>query len=277
MPESAAVPGRQIFWLRKYLLLLGAAVRAQFQYRANVLMVMVGGALYQGVGLAFIWAVTARFGSIGGWSLAEIAFLYGIRLTGHGVWIVFMSQLIALEPVIQQGEFDRYLLRPVGPLTQLMTRQFSIGNVSDLISGPALLLFAARRLPIHWSPGVICFLVIAIIGGAMTIGSYQLAIAAFTFRTLSTRVLRIKVDDFFTTFGGYPLKIFPPATRFMLTFAVPLAFVAYLPAAALLNRASELDFSPWIAWTAPLVGPVLLLTAHRLWCYQLRHYSSSGT
>lgn len=56
---------------RVYLLLAGAAFRAEFQYRGNLFINIIGGLFYQGVGLAFIWAVLDRFGQVGGWGLGK--------------------------------------------------------------------------------------------------------------------------------------------------------------------------------------------------------------
>lgn len=52
--------------LRLYLALFAAAVRGQAQYRANLLILLVGGMAYQASGFAFIWVVLDRFGAIAG-------------------------------------------------------------------------------------------------------------------------------------------------------------------------------------------------------------------
>lgn len=91
---------RTLRWLRTYKLLVGAAWRAEMQYRGNLLVNILGGLCYQGAGLAFIWAVLARFGNLGGWTLGEIAFLYGLRLAAHGLWIVPGHQLLFVDQVV---------------------------------------------------------------------------------------------------------------------------------------------------------------------------------
>ncbi|GFJ96330.1 hypothetical protein Prum_099720 [Phytohabitans rumicis] len=56
----------------------------------------------------------------------------------------------------------------------------------------------------------------------------------------------------------------------------PLAFVAYLPAAVLLNRTGELAVPAWLAWASPAVGGLLTFLAYRFWRWQSRYYTSSG-
>ncbi|GAB2905480.1 ABC transporter permease [Streptomyces mayteni] len=262
---------------RAYRLLATAAFRAQLQYRGNLLLTLAGGVAYQGVGLVFLWTVTSRFGDLGGWSMAEIAFLYGMRVTAHGLIMVPTSQLYSLDQAIRTGEFDRYLVRPAGPLTQLLTRQVHLPTLGDLATGIVVLTFAARQVGFEPTPAALLYLCLALAGGALVEGACQLAVASLSFRMLSNLALRNLIDDTMNTFGGYPLKAFPDTARLALTYLLPVAFVAYLPAGVLLDRADGLGITPWLAYGAPLAGPLLYAAAYLLWRSQLRHYASSGT
>ncbi|MGW7292447.1 ABC transporter permease [Streptomyces xiamenensis] len=264
-------------FVRTYLLLATAAYRAQLQYRSNLLLTLAGGVAYQGTGLLFLWVITARFGDLGGWSMAEIAFLYGMRVTAHGLLVVPTSQLHHLDVAIRTGEFDRYLVRPAGVLTQLLCRQVHLPTLGDLATGIAVLVLAAGPAGFSATPAALLYLVLALIGGAMVEGALQLACASFSFRMLSNLALRGLIDDLMNTFGGYPLKAFPDAARLALTYLVPVAFVAYLPAGVLLDRTDGLHVTAWLAYGAPLAGPLLYAAAYALWRGQLRHYAGSGT
>lgn len=258
------------------LLLIRAAVRAELQYRGNLLISIVGGLFYQGASLAFIWAVLDRFGTIGGWGLNEIAFLYGMRLAAHGVCMVVFNQLIFIDEVVVEGEYDRYLVRPLPPLLQLLTRRLRLTTLGDLVGGVCLLILASLNAPVDWSPVAVGYLCMAVLGGATVEGSLHLSASALIFKLKRTMQIQLTVDAVFSEFGNFPLKIFGPAARFGLTFLFPLAFVAYLPATMLLNRAEELAVPALLAWGAPAVGMVLLYTAYRFWLRQSRHYESSG-
>ncbi|MET8004214.1 ABC transporter permease [Nonomuraea glycinis] len=251
-------------------------MRGEAQYRANVIVVLFGSLAYQGVGLAFIGVVVGRFGQIGGWSLSEILFLYGLRLTAHGLWFVFFNQIGQIDTVVLQGEFDRFLVRPINPLLQLMTRRAALAYFGDLIGGVALLSYAASAVDIDWSIGRVLFLMTAVLGGALVEVSIQLTLSAFSFRLLSTRMLRVNVDMMFNTFGSYPMSIFPNIVRMILTFVLPVAFVAFFPAAVLLEHDWEIGFSLWLPVMSPCVGIFLFILAYRFWIGQMRNYQSSG-
>jgi ABC-2 type transport system permease protein len=262
--------------LRLYGTLVGAGLRAETQYRGNLLVMLLAGMAYQGLGLAFVWVVVDRFGAIGTWTLDEVFFLYALRLTAHGLWVVPFSQLNQLDLIVREGEFDRFLVRPLNPLVQVLTRRVGLMQAGDLVGGLLLLAYATTRVDIDWSPVSVGFLLLTVIGGALVEVAIQLGLSGLTFRLLSTRMLRIQVDIVFGTFGNYPLKIFPSVARFVFTFMLPMAFVAYFPASVLLDRTGELAVPAWVAYSSPLVGAMLFTIAYLFWSRQTSHYTSSG-
>ncbi|HEX3815794.1 MAG TPA: ABC-2 family transporter protein [Mycobacteriales bacterium] len=262
--------------LRMYGILLRAGMRSQMQYRANFALITIGGFAYQGVGLAFLWIVVARFGSLGGWSITDVALLYGMRLTAHGLWAAPSAQVLLIDLAIREGEFDRYLVRPVNPLIQLLTRSFSLQTISDLLGGVIVLVGAATASDIHWGPGNIGWLFAGLVGGALVEFAVYLAVSALSFRITSARSPLITVGSIMQSAGPYPLPIFPAAARAVLTFALPVAFIAYLPAAVLLHRTGEVPFASWLGYAAPAVGLLLAAISYRFWMRQLRRYASPG-
>jgi ABC-2 type transport system permease protein len=265
---------KQLF--RISYILLQASLKSDLQYRANLIMTVLGGLAFQAVTLAFIWSILQRFGDLGGWTLPQIAFLYSLRLTAHGLWAVPSSQLAAVDEVMQTGEYDRYLVRPIPPLLQLLTRRVRLSSVGDLPVGLALLVITAVSAPIRWSPLLVAFVVATVVSGALIEGAIQLAAASLAFRFLSTAPLQFAIDSIFNQYGNYPLKIFTPAIQLTLTFVFPLAFVAYFPASILLGRSGDLIVPGWLAWCAPAVGAALFFIAYKFWIRQSRHYQSSG-
>ena len=253
------------------------SLQAEFQYRANVIASTVGGFLYQLTGFIVVWIVVARFDGLGGWTLPEITFLYGMRLTAHGIFYLCFSQMFDLDRVLITGEFDRYLVRPMSPLLQLFTRKLRVNCFGDLIGGVMLLAFAAAGAEVDWSPRSAALLVAAVIGGALVEGAVQVTMGSLAFRFLNIQAVRVSTNEVFNLYGNYPMTIFPKVLEYLLTFALPVAFVAYFPASTILGRSDELSVSPLIGWLAPVVGVVLFTIAVRLWTRQSRHYQSSGS
>lgn len=258
------------------LALVSAAIRSELQYRANAVTTMMSGVLYQGAGFVTVWIIVARFNEIGGWSLSEISFLYGMRLTSHGVFYACFSQLFEADRVMLTGEYDRYLLRPMPPLLQLFTRKLRFNAFGDLLGGVALLFAAGFGLEVDWSPLALLYLAAAVIGGGLVEGAVQISLGSLSFRFLQTLAVRTTVNEVFNIYGNYPFSIFPRVLEYVLTFVLPVAFVAFFPASVILEREDSLHVAPELAAMAPLVGGALFLVALRIWRWQSRNYQSSG-
>ena len=73
-------------------------------------------------------------------------------------------------------------------------------------------------------------------------------------------------------FVKYPLNVFPAAIQGFFTYILPLGFVAYYPAMALLGK-TDLP----VAGLMPLAAGVVTLLAALIWRAGLRSYDSTGT
>lgn len=251
-----------------------ASIRGQMQYRASFLMQVASGIVFQCMGFVFVWLLLSRFRALDGWTIEEMALLYGIRLCAHGAYLVLFNNMYGIDQMVQ-GEFDRFLVRPLPILTQLMFSQFRLSILGDLTGGIVILGAAISRTDINWTPANGLLLVTAILGGGMIDGAMQLAMASTSFRTLNSWPLRVLADDIAANFANYPISIFGNPVRFVLTFLLPIAFMAYLPAAALLGKATFLP--AWCGWLGLPVGLLFLSTAVRIFLRMTRTYQSTGS
>jgi ABC-2 type transport system permease protein len=254
-----------------------AYLRGQLQYRANFLITVAWGLVFQLTGFLFIWVLLDRFGAIGGWTLGEVAFLYGLRLLVHALrGIVFGNVGRDAEWLIRGGELDRMLIRPLSPLLQMMTYRIPVQDIGNLIGGVAVLGAATALIQIDWSPAAVAFLLLAVVGGCLVEAAIELVCVSFSFRALSADAVFDFANNANNMFGGYPMTIYDGLVRFALTFGLPIAFIAYLPATVLLGRTGELAVPPALAYLAPVVGAALFALAYSFWSSQLRHYQSAG-
>jgi len=253
-----------------------ASVRGELEYRANFLIMVLMGIVYQCTGFVFIWVVLSHFQAIAGWTLGEVAFLYGLRLVMHALNALITGGLYSIEWQVRDGDFDRYLVRPTPPLLQLLCQRVHISVFGDLLGGLALFVAASSLVAVDWTASALLYLALAIVGGALIEMALRVLFSALAFRSLSANAFMLLLDTVFSNFSNYPLKIFGSVLEFLLTFGVPLAFMAYFPAAVLLGRTSELQVNPLFAYAAPLAGLVWLFVALRVFHREMRHYQSSG-
>lgn len=253
-----------------------ASVRSQMQYRANFLILIAMGLIFHGTGFAFIWVVLTRFESVGGWSFGEIAFLFGLRLLIHALGFLVSGQIRYLDEQIRHAEFDRYLIRPLSPLRQIICQGVQVNVFGDLLGGLGLFLVAISMVDVNWTAAAVVYLVLAMIGGALLELGIDLMIATLALRVLNVQSLFFVLDTLFSEFGNYPLKIFGGTVQFLLTFGLPLAFMAYFPSSVLLGKTGELNVLPVVAFAAPLVGVFWFALAVLIFRFELRNYQSAG-
>ncbi|MFT3888794.1 MAG: ABC-2 family transporter protein [Arachnia sp.] len=269
---SRRLPGTLSAWW----MLERAAVRSQAQYRSNLLVGFVGGITYQGIQVVFVALLLHSFGVIGGWGFREIGLLAGMRLASHALNVVPFGALIQTSELVRSGEFDLLLLKPVNQFVQIITRRFNIMTVGDALLGFTALVGFALLAPVEWTWWRVCYLALAVIGGALVEVAIQVVIASVTFRATVVTSLHYLADTVVTTFGVYPLSIFGTPGLLALCFAFPLGFIAYLPAAALLGRAGETPLPDAVVWLSPAGGWLLLPLALLLFARLSRHYQSPG-
>lgn len=251
-----------------------ASIRGQMQYRLNFFIGVLSGLFFQGIGIVFVWAILETFDSLGGWSFGEIALLYGLRLSAHGTYLLFFSSFMNIDNMVREGSYDRLLVRPIHPMLQLMFSEFRVTVIGDFVAGIAILTAALTLQDITWSPALVLLLIGAIIGGALIDGAFQVLPASLTFKFIESWPARVIFDDVFSRFGNYPIHIFGQVSERILTFIVPVAFVAWLPAATMLDKPTYMP--TWAGWMSVPIGIVAFTIATITFIRSSRHYQSSG-
>jgi ABC-2 type transport system permease protein len=262
---------------RLYRKLLGLSLRAQMQYKASFWMLAIGHLLVTGIEFLGIWALFQRFGSLRGWTLSEVALLYGIVNVAFAFTDAFSRGFDIFPTMVKSGDFDRLLLRPRSTALQVAGQELQLMRVGRLAQGAAVLLWAMSALHIAWSPLKGMLLIAAIFGGACMFSGLFVLQATLSFWTIETLEIMNTVTYGGTETAQYPLTIYRPWFRFFFTFVVPLACMNYLPASVILGRSDMTSLPAWALWLSPLVGVLFLIGTLFVWELGVRHYRSTGS
>ena len=130
------------------LRLIGGQIRSQVQYRASFLLATTGSFLSTFVEVLAILILFSQFHTLAGWTVAQVALLYGLVAVAWGVVDMIGGGFENLSTLIRRGEFDRFLLRPVPAPLQVVAFDFQlrrIGRVSDGLLALGLAWRRARR------------------------------------------------------------------------------------------------------------------------------------
>ncbi|HEX7837266.1 MAG TPA: ABC-2 family transporter protein, partial [Kofleriaceae bacterium] len=151
--------------LRLYRAYAAASIRGQLQYRGSVVMTTIGTFLITASDFVAVWALFDRFGQLRGWTLPEVALLYGMISITWSLCDMFARGFDAFGATIKAGNFDRLLLRPRSTVLQLLGQELVLRRIGRLIQGVIVLGYAAWAGAIDWTIGRAALLAGSIVCG----------------------------------------------------------------------------------------------------------------
>ncbi|MEZ3178317.1 ABC transporter permease [Streptomyces pimonensis] len=262
---------------RAYGLIAGMWVRSGMTYRASFVFTVVGNLLVTGLDFVGILLMFSQVDSLGGWSLPEVALLYGLSATSFGVADLVLGSMDALGGRIRDGSFDVLLVRPAPVLAQVGADRFALRRLGRVTQGAVVLGWALAAADVDWSAVKVLLVPVMVVSGAAIFSAVFVAGAAFQVFAQDAA----EVQNAFT-YGGNTLLQYPPSVFGKdlvrgVTFMLPLAFVNWVPAAYVLERPYPIGLPGWAAFASPLVAVGCCALAGLAWRTGLRSYRSTGS
>ncbi|MFB7703175.1 ABC transporter permease [Streptomyces niveus] len=263
--------------LRAYGLIVAMWMRSTMTYRASFAMTAFGNFAVTAFDFIAILMMFSHVDRLGGYSLSEVAFLYGAAGASFGLADLAMGSTDRLGRRIRDGTLDTLLVRPAPVLAQVAADRFALRRLGRITQGLLVLGYALATVDIAWTPVKVAMIPMMIISGAVIFSAVFVAGAAFQFWAQDAA----EVQNSFT-YGGTTLLQYPP-TLFAkdlvrgVTFVVPLAFVNWLPALYVMDRDDPLGLPDWVAFLPPLVAAGFCAVAGLAWRAGLRGYRSTGS
>ena len=263
--------------MRLYARYAGISMRSQMQYRASFVMETIGQFVALGTEFIGILVLFGRFDTLEGWSLSEVAFLYGLVHLGFEFADTFCRGFDSFGITVRLGDFDRLLLRPRSTALQLAGQEIVLRRLGRLVLALGVIIWATAALDVDWTAAKAALTVLTVLCGAALFAGLMILHATLAFWTTETLEMTNIV-----TFGGvettqFPLSIYRPWFRGIFTFVFPLGAVSYFPALAILGRPDPLGSPLWFQYSAPLIGFLFLLICLRVWEFGVRRYMSTGS
>ncbi|WP_145763727.1 ABC transporter permease [Streptomyces brevispora] len=268
---------RLVEGVRAYGLIAAMWLRSTMAYRASFVMTAVGNFAATAFDFVAIMLMFSHVDVLGGYTLPEIALLYGVSGTAFGLADLAMGSMDRLGRRVRDGTLDTLLVRPVPVLAQVAADRFALRRLGRISQGLLVLGYALVTLDIGWTALKVVMVPLMLLSGAAIFAAVFVAGAAFQFFAQDAS----EVQNSFT-YGGNTLLQYPP-TIFAkdlvrgVTFVVPLAFVNWLPALYVLGRDYPLGLPDWVAFLPPVVAGLCWVAAGLAWRAGLRAYRSTGS
>ncbi|WP_242571417.1 ABC transporter permease [Streptomyces sp. NP-1717] len=263
--------------LRAYGLIVAMWVRSTMTYRASFAMTAFGNFAATAFDFVAILLMFSHVDRLGGYSLPEVAFLYGAAGTAFGLADLLMGSMDRLGRRVRDGTLDTLLVRPVPVLAQIAADRFALRRLGRITQGLLVLGYALTALDIAWTPLKAAMIPMMLLSGATIFAAVFVAGAAFQFWAQDAAEVQNSFTYGGTTLLQYPPTVFAKDLVRGVTFVVPLAFVNWLPALYVMDREDPLGLPDWVAFLPPLVAAGCCALAGLAWRAGLRAYRSTGS
>ncbi|GCE24688.1 ABC transporter permease [Dictyobacter alpinus] len=264
--------------LKLYQRLLHMQIQTQLQYKTNLLVDIIS---YLGVtGLEFVVLLLyfVPFKTLLGWHVGEVAMLAAVMSLSFGLSELIGAGIDNFSILINRGEFDRVLLRPVSAFIQVIGSDFRLRRLGRITQGVLAFFLSLHFLPApHWTFLRLVVLGVGIISGTIIFLSILLLGATLCFWTVETTEVTNILTYGSREMLSYPLTIYHQVLQRFFLFIVPVAFASYVPVCYLLGRPLPFGLPIELAFASPLVALLFALISGWLWTFGVRHYQSTGS
>ena len=260
------------FYLRIYFKILAQDLKSKMSYRADFIISTIGMIFTNISGFVSFWIMFRNFPSVSGYSYHEMLFLYGFSLISITPTQCMLDNNWNLRQQVYSGDFIKYCFRPINLFFYYESEIFDIKGLGQLAFGTATLVYSWAKLGLPLTPLSVINVMISLVGASLIMAALQTAGAASCF-WIENSFYVLDLSFRFKDFAKYPVTIFSPIFRFIFTFVIPIAFIAFYPALVVLRPADV----PLLSRLSPVIGGVFFFLSYKLWMYGASRYNGTGS
>ncbi len=255
--------------IRLFIATFSISLRRELAFRVDLLFQVLMTAISIAAGLAALGLVYTQTDTLGGWRLGGAIVLLGTYQIVSGILSTFIEPNVTwFADQVKSGKLDEVLLKPVPSIFLVSLGSCAPLALSQVVLGIVVLSVGLHELGVvPTAGGVIGWLVLLTVGVAITWASrVLLASLALWFPGVDLDVVYGAVWQF----GRYPVDIYRQPLRAILTYVLPVAFIATYPARALTQGASPVLIGVGLA-----IGLAAIAIVQVVWNTGLRRYTSA--
>ena len=263
-----------IDFLRVWAAHLGLSFKMWKEYRTDFVVGITAMLLSTSASVLYSWVIFQNIVTLNGWTFGQMLFLQGTLALITGLWGAFFSGLSPwrLDEEVRRGTFDQVLLKPVGTMKYLLISYIDKDDFGRIVTAIVMILLGAQLSGIIWGLNNTLMFLVFVASGLAIDFSIMTIFSSISFWTTKARSLA-SIFWHMLNFANYPLEIYNPVIVFLLTFIIPLGFISYYPAEALLGKGLQIQ----LAFLSPIIALIFLAVAYSIWRYSLKHYASAGS
>lgn len=259
-------------YLRLYAYFLQFSFSRAMEFRLDFTFRIVMDCLFYVVQIVFFWVLYRHTLSIGGWNYDQmLIFTAGFLVLDAVNMTVFSNNMWWLPVLINKGDLDYYIVRPVSSLFFVSLREFAANSFINLLIAWGIMAWALLRYPGELQPmNVLAYIILMPLGNFL----YYLVHMWFLLPTFWLHSSQGLWQIFYQVekYAERPHQIFAPWLRRIITSVVPLGLMVSYPTHVLFDGLS--------VRTALHIGVVTVgafCVTVWLWGRGLRAYASASS
>jgi ABC-2 type transport system permease protein len=258
------------------LKLLSAFLKVNIQmslaYRADTVVNILLNIMWLGWELLSLSIIFNNTETIGGWGFGELIALLGVFRLVHTLMIALIwPNTEKFNQSIRDGSMDYTLLQPINSMFLVTFSRITVWRAWDLILATVLIVVGINITGDTVTSLHLLTFFLLTVSGAIVIYSLWIVLIALTFWFTkfdnNVTILQALMDA-----GRYPVTVYPPWLRILVTFVVPIAVATTIP---LQGLRGELTISRSLIFIAISIASFLI--ASQVWKRGLKQYSGASS
>ncbi|MFT7486585.1 MAG: ABC-2 type transport system permease protein [Candidatus Paceibacteria bacterium] len=259
-------------YLRLYISFLRFSFSKAMEFRVDFFFRVIMDGVFYATQIGFFSVLYGHTQELGGWNLGQtLIFISGFFLVDALHMTIFANNMWMFPILVNKGDLDYYLVRPVSSLFFISLREFAANSFLNVLLALGICIYALATYSEPLGAGRIALYILLLLNGMVLYFILHIAFLIPVFWMHSARGL----GELFFSVSKYcerPERIFDGYLRRILVSILPMSLVASRPAQQLFDGAD--------AWTllhlcAVTVGGLLFLAW--FWKRALRSYSSASS
>lgn len=259
-------------YLRLYLYFIRFSFSKAMEFRVDFFFRVVMDCVFYAVNLAFFSVLYGHISELGGLSEDQIyIFVCGYLFMDAVAMTLYSNNMWWLPFLINRGDLDYYLVRPVSTLFFVSLREFAANSCLNLIVATGLLTWSLARYPTPLGAGPIALFILLLFVGVLLYWIMQLSSVIPIFWIHQGQALR-QLFFHLNKLGERPHRIYRGWTLRLLTSLLPFALLTSIPTYFLFEGVDVGMFTQYA-----LVILVAFAIVVGFWRWGLRNYVSASS
>lgn len=259
-------------YLRLYACFLRFSFSRAMEFRLDFFFRIAMDAIWYAVNFLFFFVLYRHTPLFGGWTYDQILVFMGAVFVSDALHMtIFSNNMWWLPILINRGDLDYHLVRPVSSLFFVSLREFAANSFVNLLMAMGVLAWALLRYPGPAGAGALALFFACLLAGVFLhycLGLLFLLPAFWMHTSHGLREISFSMYEVMTR----PSGIFTRWIYHLLTTVLPFALIVSFPTRVLFEAA------PWgVVLHLAGVTAAAFLAALAMWRFGVRSYVSASS